>query len=196
MSASPRQDQLTRIEKAYYYQPGRMTEVHAINGTVSPHTEKRDHPRPFCLVSGNGNESVLGADVYIIQSTTGNEIIDVNSALMELLLLIRKMRLSNAKSVTVIAPFFGYARQDRKTNLRGPISASAVARMIVKMGADRLAALDLHSNQIQGFFDNMPVDNLMMAHGGTWTRSSWSRLMRVVWTGRSGWPTSYRWGVL
>lgn len=197
MSASPLQDQLTRIEKAYYYQPGRMTEVHAINGTVSPHTEKRDHPRPFCLVSGNGNrplseavallmgththhtsvtqysngevnvrinESVLGADVYIIQSTTGNEIIDVNSALMELLLLIRKMRLSNAKSVTVIVPFFGYARQDRKTNLRGPISASAVARMIVKMGADRLAALDLHSNQIQGFFDNMPVDNLMMAH--------------------------------
>ncbi|CAJ1017777.1 N-terminal domain of ribose phosphate pyrophosphokinase/Phosphoribosyl transferase domain [Leishmania shawi] len=197
MSSSPLRDQLKRIEKAYFYQPGKMTEVHSVSGTVSPHTEKRDHSRPFCLVSGNGNrplaeavallmgahthhtsvtqysngevnvrinESVLGADVYIIQSTVGNEIIDVNTALMELLLLTRKMRLSNAKSVTVIAPFFGYARQDRKTNLRGPISASAVARMIVKMGADRVASLDLHSNQIQGFFDNIPVDNLLMAH--------------------------------
>ncbi|KAK7198461.1 phosphoribosylpyrophosphate synthetase [Novymonas esmeraldas] len=197
MSGSPLRDQLKRIEKAYFYKPGKMTEVHAMSGTVSPHTEKRNHSRPFCLVSGNGNrplaeavallmgththhtavtqysngevnvrinESVLGADVYIIQSTTGNEVIDINTAVMELLLLIRKMRLSNAKSVTVIAPFFGYARQDRKTNLRGPISASAVARLLVQMGANRLASLDLHSNQIQGFFDNIPVDNLLMAH--------------------------------
>ncbi|KAG5510836.1 hypothetical protein JKF63_07908 [Porcisia hertigi] len=197
MSGSLLYDQLKRIEEAYFYQPGKMTGVHAMSGVVTPHTEKRNHSRPFCLVSGNGNrplaeavallmgththhtsvmqysngevnvrinENVLGADVYIIQSTTGNEIIDVNTALMELLLLIRKMRLSNAKSVTVIAPFFGYARQDRKTDLRGPISASAVARMIVKMGANRFASLDLHSNQIQGFFDNIPVDNLLMAH--------------------------------
>lgn len=197
MSSSPVHDQLKRIEKAYYYEPGKMTEVHSGRGTVSPHSEKRDLHRPMCLVSGNGNrplaeavalllgvhthhtsvtqyfngevnvrinETVLGADVYIIQSTTGNELIDINSALMELLLLIRKMRLSNAKSVTVISPFFGYARQDRKTDLRGPISASAVARMIVKMGADRITTLDLHSNQIQGFFDQVPADNLMMAH--------------------------------
>lgn len=110
------------------------------------------------------NESVLGADVYIIQSTTGNEVVDLNTALMELLILIRKMKLSNAKSISVIAPFFGYARQDRKTNLRGPVSASAVAEMIVRMGADRVTTLDLHSNQIQGFFGNVPVDNLLMAH--------------------------------
>lgn len=62
------------------------------------------------------------------------------------------MKLSNAKTITVIAPFFGYARQDRLTDLRGPISASAVARMIVRMGADRVTTLDLHANQIQGFF--------------------------------------------
>lgn len=110
------------------------------------------------------NESVLGTTVYIIQSTTGNEVVDLNTSLMELMILIRKMKLSNAKSITVIVPFFGYARQDRKTELRGPISASAVAEMIVRMGADRVTTLDLHSNQIQGFFENTPLDNLQMAH--------------------------------
>ncbi|EPY14970.1 ribose-phosphate pyrophosphokinase [Angomonas deanei] len=83
---------------------------------------------------------------------------------MELLILIRKMRLSNAKSVSVIVPYFAYARQDRRTELRGPISASAVAKMIVKMGADRVTTLDLHSNQIQGFFENIPLDNMTMSH--------------------------------
>lgn len=189
-------NQLLRMEQAYYYEPGKMSDVHSLEGSpIDRMTHRRK--RPMCVVSGNGNrplaeavafllgvhthqtsvtqyssgevnirinEPVLGADVYVVQSTTGNEVVDINTALMELLILVRKMRLSNAKSITVIAPFFGYARQDRKTDLRGPVSASAVARMIVKMGADRVTTLDLHANQIQGFFDNVPVDNLQMAH--------------------------------
>ncbi|KEG10078.1 putative phosphoribosylpyrophosphate synthetase [Trypanosoma grayi] len=108
------------------------------------------------------DESVLGADVYIIQSTTGNELIDVNTAVMELLLLIRKMRLSNAKRITAVIPFFGYSRQDSKPNVRGTISASAVAEMLTKVGVSQVITLDLHSGQIQGFFGNTPLDNLQM----------------------------------
>lgn len=195
-SSSSLQHALMSIEKAYYYEPGKMAEVHAEEGTVKA-GQQNLCGKPICLVSGNGNrplaeavalllgirthltdvtqyasgevnvrinEPVLGANVYIIQSTTGNRVVDVNTALMELLILIRKMRLSNAKQVTVIVPFFAYARQDRRTELRGPISASAVARMIVQMGADRVTTLDLHSKQIQGFFDNVPLDNLSMSH--------------------------------
>ncbi|KAH9584162.1 Ribose-phosphate pyrophosphokinase [Trypanosoma melophagium] len=108
-------------------------------------------------------ESVLGADVYIIQSTTGNELIDVNTSLMELLLLIRKMRLSNAKRITAVIPSFAYSRQDCKPSARGTISASAVAEMLTKVGVDRITTLDLHSGQIQGFFGNTPLDNLQMS---------------------------------
>ncbi|KAH8617298.1 N terminal domain [Trypanosoma vivax] len=96
-------------------------------------------------------ESVLGADVYIIQSTSGNGLIDVNTALMELLLLIRKMRLSNAKRVTAIITYFAYSRQDRKHSVRGPISAAAVAQMLTTAGVDRVTTVDLHSGQIQVF---------------------------------------------
>ncbi|CCW60252.1 unnamed protein product [Phytomonas sp. EM1] len=193
--STPVQAQLMRIEEAYFYEPGKLSEVHAISGTVSP--RKGNTARSICLVSGNGNrplaeavalllgknthntsvtqyasgevnvrinESVLGADVYIIQSTTGNNLIDINTAIMELMILIRKMRLSNAKSITAIIPFFGYARRGYKKDLRGPISASLIARMIVKMGVDRITTLDLHSGQIQGFFGNVPLDNLIMAH--------------------------------
>ena len=108
--------------------------------------------------------SVLGKDAYIIQPTTGNDIIDVNTALVELLLLIRKVRLGKAARVTAVVPFFAYARQDRKTALRMPISASAVAEMVIKMGVDRVVTLDLHSGQIQGFFENVPLDNLQFVH--------------------------------
>nr|CCC48029.1 putative phosphoribosylpyrophosphate synthetase [Trypanosoma vivax Y486] len=107
-------------------------------------------------------ESVLGADVYIIQSTSGNGLIDVNTALMELLLLIRKMRLSNAKRVTAIITYFAYSRQDRKHSVRGPISAAAVAQMLTTAGVDRVTTVDLHSGQIQGFFGNVPLDNLLL----------------------------------
>ncbi|KAF5219200.1 putative phosphoribosylpyrophosphate synthetase [Trypanosoma cruzi] len=106
------------------------------------------------------DESVLGADVYIIQSTTGNEVIDVNTAVMELLLLIRKMRLSNARRVTAVIPYFAYSRQDSKKGVRNTLSASAVAEMLTQAGVDRVTTLDLHSGQIQGFFGNTPLDNL------------------------------------
>ncbi|ORC82990.1 putative phosphoribosylpyrophosphate synthetase [Trypanosoma theileri] len=108
-------------------------------------------------------ESVLGADVYIIQSTTGNELIDVNTSLMELLLLIRKMRLSNARRITAVIPSFAYSRKDCKSSARSTISASAVAEMLTQVGVDRVTTLDLHSGQIQGFFGNTPLDNLQMS---------------------------------
>ncbi|RNF26822.1 phosphoribosylpyrophosphate synthetase [Trypanosoma conorhini] len=108
------------------------------------------------------DESVLGADVYIIQSTTGNEVIDVNTAFMELLFLIRKMRLSNARRVTAVIPYLAYSRQDSKQSVRSTVSSSALAEMLTQAGADRITTLDLHSGQIQGFFENTPLDNLQM----------------------------------
>mmetsp|Transcript_52247 Transcript_52247/g.160896 ORF Transcript_52247/g.160896 Transcript_52247/m.160896 type:complete len:367 (-) Transcript_52247:13-1113(-) len=107
-------------------------------------------------------ENVRGDDCYIIQPTTGNEKIDINTALMELLLLIHTLRMSSAKRITAIVPYFGYSRQDRKTQSRVPISASAVAQLIQSMGVDRVMTLDLHCGQIQGFFRNMPLDNMQM----------------------------------
>lgn len=85
---------------------------------------------------------------------------DVNRNLMELLLLIQTLKLSSAKRITAVVPYYGYARQDRKTKPRVPISASAVAQLIECMGAHRVVTLDLHCGQIQGFFHNAPVDNL------------------------------------
>lgn len=112
----------------------------------------------------NFQAPVLGKDVYIIQSTGSNSLIDVNSAIMELLLLVRKLRLKHAKSITAIIPYFGYGRQDSKRDLRGAVPAAAVARMITRMGVDRIATLDLHSSQTQGYFDNSPLDNLVMVY--------------------------------
>nr|CCC90599.1 putative phosphoribosylpyrophosphate synthetase [Trypanosoma congolense IL3000] len=105
-------------------------------------------------------ESVLGADVYIIQSTSGNALVDVNTALMELLLLVRKMRLSNARRVTAIITFLAYSKRDQKRRIRSTISSSAVAQMLTTVGVDRITTLDLHTGQIQGFFGNTPLDNL------------------------------------
>lgn len=109
------------------------------------------------------DESVLGADVYIVQSTTSNELIDINTAFMELFLLMRKMRLSNAKRVTAVIPFLGYTRRDSKTGVRGSISASAIAEMLTTVGVDRITTVELHSGQIQGFYGNTPLDNLQMS---------------------------------
>eukprot|EP01103_Thecamoeba_quadrilineata_P001477 TRINITY_DN11335_c0_g1_i1.p1 TRINITY_DN11335_c0_g1~~TRINITY_DN11335_c0_g1_i1.p1 ORF type:complete len:350 (-),score=60.48 TRINITY_DN11335_c0_g1_i1:46-1041(-) len=100
--------------------------------------------------------NVRGADVFIIQPTCPQ----VNNNLMELLLLIHTLKLSSAKRITAIVPYFGYARQDRKTKPRVPISASAVAQLIEKMGPNRVVTVDLHCGQIQGFFHQIPVDNL------------------------------------
>lgn len=100
-------------------------------------------------------ESVRGADVYVVQPTCD----PVNENLMELLVMIDVMRRASAYRVNVVTPYFGYARQDRKTKAREPITAKLVANLIEKAGADRVIAADLHAGQIQGFFD-IPVDHL------------------------------------
>ncbi len=105
------------------------------------------------------NEPVRGSDVFIIQSTCN----PVNDHLMELLVMIDAMRRASAGRITAVIPYFGYARQDRKAKARDPISAKLVANLITAAGADRVLTMDLHANQIQGFFD-IPVDNLMGAH--------------------------------
>jgi ribose-phosphate pyrophosphokinase len=100
-------------------------------------------------------ENVRGEDVFILQSTSA----PANDNLMELLIMIDAFRRSSAKRITAVIPYFGYARQDRKTSARTPISAKLVANLITEAGADRVLTLDLHAGQIQGFFD-IPTDNL------------------------------------
>ena len=101
-------------------------------------------------------ETVRGSDVFLINSTCK----PVNDSLMELLIMIDACRRASAGRITAVIPYFGYARQDRKAKSRDPISAKLVANMIVAAGADRVLTMDLHANQIQGFFD-IPVDNLL-----------------------------------
>lgn len=107
-------------------------------------------------------DNVRGDDCFIIQPTAGNGESKVNDALMELLLLVHTLKLSSAKRITAIVPYYAYSRQDRKSEPRVPISASAVAQLLQCMGVDRVVTLDLHCGQIQGFFRNIPVDNLLM----------------------------------
>ena len=101
-------------------------------------------------------ETVRGSDVFVSQSTSS----PVNDNLMELLIMIDALRRASAGRITAVIPYFGYARQDRKTKPRDPISAKLVANLITRAGADRVLTMDLHANQIQGFFD-IPVDNLL-----------------------------------
>ena len=100
-------------------------------------------------------ENVRGEDVFVIQPTS----MPANDHLMELLIMIDALRRSSAKRITAVLPYYGYARQDRKTSSRSPISAKLVANLIETAGADRVLTLDLHAAQIQGFFD-IPTDNL------------------------------------
>ena len=100
-------------------------------------------------------ESVRGSDVFIIQSTCT----PVNNNLMELLIMIDAMKRASAGRITAVIPYFGYARQDRKSKSRDPISAKLVADLITAAGADRVLTMDLHAAQIQGFF-NIPLDHL------------------------------------
>jgi len=104
------------------------------------------------------NENMRGEDVFLIQSTS----FPANDHMMELLVTLDALRRSSARRVTVVMPYFGYARQDRKPGPRTPISAKLVANIITTAGADRVLTLDLHAGQIQGFFD-IPVDNLYAA---------------------------------
>jgi len=104
------------------------------------------------------HENIRGEDVFVIQSTS----FPANDHLMELLIALDALRRSSARRVTAVIPYFGYARQDRKSGPRTPISAKLVANLITEAGADRVLTLDLHAGQIQGFFD-IPVDNLYAA---------------------------------
>jgi ribose-phosphate pyrophosphokinase len=100
-------------------------------------------------------ENVRGEDMFVIQSTS----FPANDNLMELLVIIDALRRSSARRITAVLPYFGYARQDRKPGPRTPISAKLVANLITEAGANRVLTVDLHSGQIQGFFD-IPTDNL------------------------------------
>jgi ribose-phosphate pyrophosphokinase len=100
-------------------------------------------------------DNIRGEDVFIIQSTST----PVNDSLMELLIMIDAAKRSSAKRITAVVPYFGYARQDRKSASRTPITAKLVANLLTTSGADRVLTMDLHAGQIQGFFD-IPVDDL------------------------------------
>ncbi|MGH7121892.1 MAG: ribose-phosphate pyrophosphokinase [Acetobacteraceae bacterium] len=101
------------------------------------------------------HENVRGEDVFVIQSTS----YPANDNLMELLITLDALRRGSARRITAVIPYFGYARQDRKSGPRTPISAKLVANLITEAGANRVLTMDLHAGQIQGFFD-IPVDNL------------------------------------
>lgn len=107
-------------------------------------------------ISANIWETVRGLDIYIIQSTCS----PVNDNLMELLIMIDAMKRASAGRINAIIPYYGYARQDRKAKARDPITAKLVANLIEAAGADRVLTMDLHANQIQGYFD-IPVDHLL-----------------------------------
>ena len=104
------------------------------------------------------NENIRGEDVFIIQSTS----YPANDHLMELLISIDAAKRGSAKRITAVIPYYGYARQDRKTGPRTPITAKLVANLITSAGADRVLTMDLHAGQIQGFFD-IPLDNIFSA---------------------------------
>jgi ribose-phosphate pyrophosphokinase len=103
-------------------------------------------------------ENVRGSDMFILQSTS----YPANDNLMELLIITDALRRASARRITAVVPYFGYARQDRKSGSRTPISAKLVANLISRAGVDRVMTLDLHAGQIQGFFD-IPTDNLFAA---------------------------------
>src|SRR3954462_1526093 len=104
------------------------------------------------------HENVRGEDVFVVQPTS----YPANDTLMELLVTLDALRRSSARRIPAVIPYFGYARQDRKTASRSPISAKLVANLITTAGANRVLTMDLHAAQIQGFFD-IPVDNLYAA---------------------------------
>jgi ribose-phosphate pyrophosphokinase len=108
----------------------------------------------FCQI----DENVRGSDVFVVQPTCG----PVNENLMELLILLDSFKRSSASRVTAVVPYYGYARQDKKDRPRVPITAKLVADLISRAGADRVLTMDLHADQIQGFFD-IPVDHLFAA---------------------------------
>ena len=133
----------------------RMTVHRGLNvGLVDARIERFNDQEIFVEVF----ENVRGEDMFIIQSTSN----PANDNLMELLIMADALRRSSASRITAVIPYFGYARQDRRTKARTPISAKLVANLLVEAGVERILTLDLHATQIQGFFD-IPVDNLYAA---------------------------------
>lgn len=118
---------------------------------VNPQLIRFANGEIFCEIE----KHVRGADVFVIQSTCG----PVNDNLMELLIVIDALKRASASSITAVMPFYGYARQDRKSAPRTPISAKLVADLLTIAGATRVVTMDLHAGQIQGFF-NIPFDNI------------------------------------
>ncbi len=106
------------------------------------------------------NESVRGTDVFIIQTHSATETMSLNDSIMQQLIMVDAAKRGSAKRITVVCPYYGYSRQDRKSEGREPISAKLLADMFRAAGAKRLVSVDLHSGQIQGFFDG-PVDHLV-----------------------------------
>jgi len=106
----------------------------------------------------NIEESIRGCDVFIVQSTSG----PVNEHIMELLIMLDALKRASARTISVVLPYYGYARQDRKARAREPITAKLVADLLTTAGATRAIVLDLHAPQIQGFF-NIPIDHLVAA---------------------------------
>ena len=104
------------------------------------------------------HENVRGEDVFVVQSTS----FPANDNVMELLVTLDALRRGSARRITAVLPYYGYARQDRKSGPRTPISAKLLANLITTAGADRVLTIDLHAGQIQGFFD-IPTDNLFAA---------------------------------
>ncbi|MEB8389047.1 ribose-phosphate pyrophosphokinase [Rhodobacteraceae bacterium KMM 6894] len=130
----------------------RMSMHRGVNvGLVDARVERFNDGEVFVEVF----ENVRGEDMFIIQSTSN----PANDNLMELLIMSDALRRSSARRITAVIPYFGYARQDRRSKARTPISAKLVANMIVEAGIERVLTMDLHAAQIQGFFD-IPVDNL------------------------------------
>ncbi len=133
----------------------RMTVHRGLNvGLVDARIERFNDQEIFVEVF----ENVRGEDMFIIQSTSN----PANDNLMELLIMADALRRSSASRITAVIPYFGYARQDRRSKARTPISAKLVANLLVEAGVERILTLDLHATQIQGFFD-IPVDNLYAA---------------------------------
>jgi ribose-phosphate pyrophosphokinase len=104
----------------------------------------------------NIEESVRGADIYVVQSTSN----PANEHIMEMLIMVDALKRASAKSINLVIPYYGYARQDRKARGRDPITAKLVANLIEKSGANRIICMELHAGQIQGFFD-IPLDHLL-----------------------------------
>lgn len=128
--------------------------------TLSPLVIKKFPDSEILPQIGDDNTTVRKKRIFIIQSTCHTNEGSVNDNLMELLLTIQAAERASAKEITAVIPYFGYARQDRKSDRGLPISATFVATMIEKSGAHRVLCMDLHCGQIQGFFKKIPVDNL------------------------------------